>query len=85
MYGPSVHVFFQRSAMKNSAFVFIKPHAVTPGVKKEVKKTFEAKGITVLSEGSIDSEVNSTLSFLNQTKLTQRNHGRMPLSRPFNT
>jgi len=40
----------------NSAFVFIKPHAVTEAAKALVKAGLEAKGITILSEGSIASE-----------------------------
>jgi hypothetical protein len=34
-------------AVKNSAFVFIKPHAVTGATKDLVKAGLEAKGITV--------------------------------------
>lgn len=41
--------------LKNSAFVFIKPHAVTDKVKDLVKETFAAKGIKILSEGAIDA------------------------------
>jgi len=36
--------------------VFVKPHAVTDEVKALTKKTLEAKGLTILSEGSITSE-----------------------------
>jgi len=42
--------------VKNHAFVFIKPHAVTDKVKDLVKETFEKKGITVKKEGSIEAE-----------------------------
>lgn len=38
------------------AFVFIKPHAVTDATKELVKKTLEAKGVTITSEGDIASE-----------------------------
>ena len=41
----------------NSAFVFIKPHAVTDKVKALTKKTFETQGIRILSEGSLSGEV----------------------------
>jgi len=41
---------------KNSAFVFIKPHAHTDAVKALVKETFAAKGIQILKEGSIAGE-----------------------------
>jgi len=39
---------------KQSALVFIKPHANTPAVQELVKKTFAAAGISILSEGDID-------------------------------
>jgi nucleoside diphosphate kinase len=42
--------------VKNTAFVFIKPHAVTDKVKELVKTTLEAKGITIKKEGSIEAE-----------------------------
>lgn len=42
--------------LKNKAFVFIKPHAVTEATKDLVKNTLESKGITILTEGSIASE-----------------------------
>jgi len=42
--------------LKNSAFVFIKPHAVTEEVKKLVKEGLEAKGLKILKEGSIKGE-----------------------------
>merc|ERR1719356_474402 len=41
----------------SSAFVFIKPHAVTDEVKALVLKELNAAGITVKSEGSIPAEV----------------------------
>lgn len=40
----------------NSAFVFVKPHAVTDATKALVKSTLEAKGIKILDEGDISSE-----------------------------
>eukprot|EP01062_Namystynia_karyoxenos_P046187 TRINITY_DN344_c0_g1_i7.p1 TRINITY_DN344_c0_g1~~TRINITY_DN344_c0_g1_i7.p1 ORF type:complete len:482 (+),score=222.60 TRINITY_DN344_c0_g1_i7:100-1545(+) len=40
-------------SMRNSAFVFIKPHANTPKVQELVKKTLEDKGIRILREGEI--------------------------------
>jgi len=42
--------------MKNSAFVFIKPHAVTEATKALVKATLESKDVTILSEGDIAGE-----------------------------
>merc|ERR1712137_1534556 len=41
----------------SSAFVFIKPHAVTDDVKALVLKELSAAGIAVVSEGSIPAEV----------------------------
>jgi len=41
----------------NSAFVFLKPAAVTDKMKELVKDTFEKKGIKVLKEGSIEADV----------------------------
>jgi nucleoside diphosphate kinase len=38
---------------KNSAFVFLKPAAVTDKMKEMVQKTFEEKSIKVVKEGSI--------------------------------
>ena len=42
--------------LKNTAFVFVKPHAVTEDVKSLVKTTLEGKGLKVLTEGEIKSE-----------------------------
>merc|ERR1719262_2161128 len=39
----------------NSAFVFLKPAAVTDKMKELVTKTFEDKGIKILKEGSIEA------------------------------
>jgi len=41
--------------VKNSAFVFIKPHAVTGKVKELVKETLEKRGIEIKREGSIEA------------------------------
>jgi len=41
---------------KNSAFVFIKPHAVTEKVKDCVSKGLKDQGLTIVEEGSISSE-----------------------------
>merc|ERR1719362_776032 len=40
----------------NSAFVFIKPHAVTDKVKDLVKETFAKHDIEIKKEGSLDAE-----------------------------
>lgn len=42
--------------VKNCAFVFLKPHAVTEQAKELVKKRFEEKSITVQKEGSLLAE-----------------------------
>jgi nucleoside diphosphate kinase len=43
-------------ANKNSAFVFVKPHANTDAVNALVKEEFAAKGIKILTEGVIPGE-----------------------------
>merc|ERR1719191_2022967 len=43
-------------ALLNSAFVFLKPAAVTDKMKELVKETFEKKGIKIEKEGSIDAK-----------------------------
>jgi nucleoside diphosphate kinase len=43
-------------APKNSAFVFVKPAAVTDKMKELVKDTLEKKGLKILKEGSIEAE-----------------------------
>jgi len=42
--------------VKNTAFVFIKPHAVTDKVKDLVKETFEKKDFAIKKEGLITGE-----------------------------
>jgi len=42
--------------VKNSAFVFVKPHAVTDAVTSLVEETLKAKSLTVLSKGSLSAE-----------------------------
>ena len=51
---------------KNSAFVFIKPHAVTEPTKELVKEALLAKGLTILSEGSISSEEIDSKQLIDQ-------------------
>merc|ERR1719188_1643991 len=55
-----------RPPAKNSAFVFIKPHAVTDAVKSLVKAGLEAKGLTVRKEGSIKGEVIDKKKLIDQ-------------------
>lgn len=42
--------------VKNSAFVFIKPHAVTDKVKELMKSGLAEHGITIVQEGALDAE-----------------------------
>jgi len=42
--------------VRNSAFVFIKPHAVTDKVKELVKETLEKNDISIKKEGSLEAE-----------------------------
>jgi nucleoside diphosphate kinase len=51
---------------KNSAFVFIKPHAATDKVKALAKTGLEAKGIKILKEGSIKGEVIDKKKLIDQ-------------------
>eukprot|EP00929_Paragymnodinium_shiwhaense_P012571 TRINITY_DN1198_c0_g1_i4.p1 TRINITY_DN1198_c0_g1~~TRINITY_DN1198_c0_g1_i4.p1 ORF type:complete len:574 (-),score=231.09 TRINITY_DN1198_c0_g1_i4:222-1943(-) len=43
--------------MKNSAFMFIKPDAVTDKVKELVEKTLKEKGLKIVKKGNLKSEV----------------------------
>jgi len=43
-------------AVKNSAFVFVKPHAVTDKANALVREGLEAKGIKILGEGELSSK-----------------------------
>merc|ERR1711871_1357886 len=52
--------------LKNTAFVFVKPHAVTEDVKSLVKTTLEGKGLKVLTEGEIASEVIDEKKLIDQ-------------------
>mmetsp|Transcript_40616 Transcript_40616/g.108693 ORF Transcript_40616/g.108693 Transcript_40616/m.108693 type:complete len:404 (+) Transcript_40616:78-1289(+) len=44
------------AATTNAAFVFVKPHAVTPAAIALVKAKFAAAGINVISEGDLSAE-----------------------------
>lgn len=41
---------------KNTAFVFIKPHAVTEDAKKMVSEGLKAKGMTIMTEGELTAK-----------------------------
>ena len=47
---------FEKMINKNSAFVFIKPHANTSQTQELVKSVFLAKGVHILAEGEIKAE-----------------------------
>jgi len=51
---------------KNAAFVFVKPHAVTAETNKLVRSGLEAKGLKVLSEGELTSEVIDQKKLIDQ-------------------
>merc|ERR1719482_2459095 len=55
-----------KPAPKNSAFVFIKPHAVTDKVKALAKAGLEAHGIKILKEGVIKGEVIDKKKLIDQ-------------------
>lgn len=44
------------TVVKNRAFIFIKPHAVTRQVKNFVRSLLEDKGIRIAQEGAIEAE-----------------------------
>eukprot|EP00440_Ansanella_granifera_P012753 gb/GFBE01013854.1/.p1 GENE.gb/GFBE01013854.1/~~gb/GFBE01013854.1/.p1 ORF type:complete len:321 (+),score=123.31 gb/GFBE01013854.1/:1-963(+) len=50
----------------NSAFVFIKPHAVTDKVKELARKGLKANGIRILKEGSLSGEVIDEKKLIDQ-------------------
>jgi len=52
--------------VQNTAFVFIKPHAVTDKVKALVKEGLEARGIKITSEGSLSSETIDEKKLIDQ-------------------
>jgi len=51
---------------KMQAFVFIKPHAVTPAAKTLVKEGLQASGITVVAEGDIDNKTIESKKLIDQ-------------------
>jgi len=59
----------EEASQTSAAFVFIKPHAVTDEVKSVVKASLAARGIQVLSEGSIPAEV------IDQKMLIDKHYG----------
>merc|ERR1719215_184275 len=51
---------------KNAAFVFVKPHAVTPAVNDMVREGLKAKGLKILKEGDLTSEVIDKKKLIDQ-------------------
>lgn len=64
--GGAYYFMSQPGKPKNSAFVFVKPHAVTPAVNKMVREGLEAKGLKVTSEGTLTSEVIDKKKLIDQ-------------------
>lgn len=52
--------------LKNSAFVFVKPHANTPAVQKLVREKLLAAGCTILSEADIDGKTIDDQKLIDQ-------------------
>lgn len=53
-------------AVKNSAFVFVKPHANTPATQKLVREKLVASGCTVLTEIDIDGNTIDKQQLIDQ-------------------
>jgi len=51
---------------KNMAFVFVKPHAVTPACNKTVKEGLIAKGLKITGEGDLTSDVIDKKKLIDQ-------------------
>jgi len=70
--GPSESLTLQNTIklasepQKQSAFVFIKPHACTEKVKSLVKKKFGEMGISILSEGGYDGKTIDEKKYIDQ-------------------
>jgi len=56
----------QPSKPKNMAFVFVKPHAVTPACNKTVKDGLIAKGLKITGEGDLTSDVIDKKKLIDQ-------------------
>jgi len=54
------------SSLKNSAFVFVKPHANTEATQKLVREKLLAKGIEILSESNIDGNTIDEKKLIDQ-------------------
>jgi len=58
--------FSQPGKPKNSAFVFVKPHAVTPQTNKLVRDDLTAKGLKITGEGDLTSDVIDKKKLIDQ-------------------
>jgi len=54
------------SVPQNSAFVFVKPHAVTPSTNSLVRNELTKKGLKITSEGDLTSEVIDQKKLIDQ-------------------
>ena len=52
--------------LRNSAFVFVKPHANTKKVQDLVRSTLKSKGVSILSEAAISGEVIDEKKLIDQ-------------------
>ena len=50
----------------NAAFIFVKPHAHTEGVKAMVKEKLGARGVTIVEEGTLDAEAIDSGKLIDQ-------------------
>mmetsp|Transcript_83054 Transcript_83054/g.192938 ORF Transcript_83054/g.192938 Transcript_83054/m.192938 type:complete len:332 (+) Transcript_83054:73-1068(+) len=58
--------FSQPGKPRNAAFVFVKPHAVTPQTIKLARDELAAKGLKITSEGDLTSEVIDQKKLIDQ-------------------
>jgi len=56
----------RKNTPKNSAFVFVKPHAVTDKTNSMVRARMAEKGLTITSEGTLTSEVIDQKKLIDQ-------------------
>ena len=66
---------------KNSAFVFLKPHACTEAAKELVKKELEAKGFTILAERGITGQEIDTNMYIDRHYYAIASKARAPMPR----
>jgi len=64
--GGAYNKYVSCDQLKNQAFVFVKPHAVTPQVNKTVREGLVAKGLKVTAEGDLSSEVIDQKKLIDQ-------------------